>query len=173
MTSARSYRSTEIGMLRRIFGDTIDYGRVRLRRGAGLNPIAAVAFANRTPAITLGRAIHFRDDVWRDDFTGDGADFPLLAHETTHAWQYQTLLGELAGPATVALDSLTRGPNPYDVAGLAAEVHFHALGYEQQAEAVLEYARAMLAGHADDLARYGAVLKSGGLAPTGEIPGFG
>lgn len=166
----RPYRQGEIAMLAQIFGEAIDYGRVRLARGAGLNPIAAVAFRNRTPAITLGRTIHFRADVWQDDFAAAGIDAQaLLAHETTHIWQYQTQLGEIAGPPSVALDSLLRGPNPYAVAHLTAEARFEALGYEQQAEAVLEYAAAILAGHREQAVRYEAILRSAGLAETQDL----
>lgn len=164
MSHARPYRSTEIEALTPIFGGSIDYARVRLRCGPGLNPVAALAFANRTPAITLGRTIYFAASAWREDFTAEGGDFPLLAHETTHIWQYQTRLGEIVGPVSVALDSLLRGPNPYAVAHLTAEARFEALGYEQQAEAVLAFASALESGHDIDLTRYGAILRSAGLA---------
>lgn len=167
MPNARRYTDAERDQLFPIFGTSIDYGRVRLRRGAGLNPIAAVAFRNRTPAITLGATIYFNPDFWRDDFAAVSADFPLLAHETTHIWQYQTRLGEIVGPPSVALDSLFRGPNPYQVADLTAEAGFDSLGYEQQAEAVLEYAAAVLAGHETSHGRYGTILRSGGLCPAG------
>lgn len=164
MSPARPFRPTEIEALTPIFGDAIDYARVRLRRGPGLNLIAAIAFANRAPAITLGRTIYFAPSAWREDFTAEGGDFPLLAHEATHVWQYQTRLGEIAGPPSVALDSLLRGPDPYDIGGLAVDDDFGLLGYEQQAEAVLEYAKSFLAGDTNRANRFGGVLRSASLA---------
>lgn len=163
MRAARPYRSTEIDALKPIFGDAIDYGRVRLRRGPGLNPIAAIAFANRTPAITLGRTIYFAASAWREDFTVEGADFPLLAHETTHIWQYQTRLGEIAGPPSVALDSLLRGADPYDLGGLTPDTPFDALGYEQQAEVVRKFVELLLKEDGLGLAKFASVLSSVGL----------
>ncbi len=160
---ARPYLPAEMAMLTRIFGTSIDYGRVRIARGAGANLIAASAFRRRAPAITLGRTIYYRDDFYCDDFTARAEDAALLAHETTHIWQYQTRLGEALGPATVALDTLRHGDAAYDVANLTADTPFNSLGYEQQAEAVLEYAKAMLAGQRADFTRYGAVLRSGSL----------
>lgn len=159
----RPYLPGETAMLTRIFGISIDYGRVRIAKGAGLNPVAASAFQRKVPAITLGRTIYYRDDFYRDDFTARPDDAALLAHETTHIWQYQTRLGEALGPATVALDTLRQGDVAYEVADLTADTPFNSLGYEQQAEAVLEYAKAMLASHGANLARYGAILRSGGL----------
>ncbi|WP_307347724.1 eCIS core domain-containing protein [Caulobacter ginsengisoli] len=154
-------------MLTRIFGGSIDYGRVRIAKGAGANLVAIGAFQRRAPAITLGRTIYYRDDFYREDFTANPADAALLAHETTHIWQYQTRLGETLGPPTVALDTLKHGKDAYEVANLTADTDFNSLGYEQQAEAVLEYATAMLGGHAANLARYGAVLRSGGIPLPG------
>jgi hypothetical protein len=164
---ARPYLPAETAMLARIFGDSIDYGRVRIARGAGANLVALGAFQRKAPAITLGRTIHYRDDFYRDDFTVRVDDAILLAHETTHIWQYQTRLGEILGPASVALDTLRHGNAAYEVADLTAETPFNSLGYEQQAEAVLEYAKAMLGGHAANLARYGAILRSGGMPLPG------
>ena len=81
----------EIALARPVFGAGLDYARVRLVAGAGGNPIAAIAFANGNPAITLGRRIHYRAGV-AEDLAAAGIDEQaLLLHELTHVWQYRRL----------------------------------------------------------------------------------
>ncbi len=158
--SVRAYTQGERSRLRVVFGDTIDYERVAIRCGPGRNPIAAVAFANRTPAITLGSTIYMRPDVYRDDFS---ADMVLLAHETTHIWQYvNTLPGGFIGPGLIACQSLFKGgtDKAYDISGVHLGSRFNGLGFEQQAVVVESYFAAMRKRNDQRLSLCGQVLKS-------------
>ena len=77
---ARSLDADEIAELRKIYGDGIDYSRVRLKEGrAAIFSLAGRAFAHGdtiyVPPRLLGK---------------DGrADRSLLVHEMTHVWQHQ------------------------------------------------------------------------------------
>lgn len=69
-----------------MFGDAIDYGRVRIARRKW------IFFQPRRTTMAPMGTIHFhpRGDAWRDDF----ADAPialqgLFVHEMVHVWQYQ------------------------------------------------------------------------------------
>jgi type VI secretion system secreted protein VgrG len=86
----RALTEGEIALARGVFGDRIDYAIVRIRHGAGLNPIARLAFRNRrVEAIALIRTIFFKRRP-PDDFSRNG-DSGLFLHEMTHVWQYQAL----------------------------------------------------------------------------------
>ena len=87
----RPLTPAEIALARPVFGAAIDYARVRIVAGAGGNPIAAIAFANGNPAITLGRHIHYRGGVAADLAAADIEARALLLHELTHVWQYRRL----------------------------------------------------------------------------------
>jgi hypothetical protein len=82
----------EVALLRPVFGGRIDYGRVRLNDGYGLNHIAAAALSSpAADAVTLGRTIYFgrllSDDFAAAPLAGQG----LLAHEMTHVMQWAEL----------------------------------------------------------------------------------
>ena len=88
---ARPLTAGEIALARRAFGDELLYDRIRLRRGAGMNAAAAIAFMRGNPAITLSRTIYFKTP-WHDDFTAaDEKARSDLLHELTHVVQYQRL----------------------------------------------------------------------------------
>lgn len=76
----------EIAMARSIFGDSIDYRRVRLvrRKWWPLQPRGIVMAPTGN--------IHFHPDnpIWRDDFsTAEWNLQGLFIHEMTHVWQTQ------------------------------------------------------------------------------------
>src|SRR5436190_1142325 len=90
MMSARPLTQGEIALVEPVFGNALAYGRVRIRHGAGWNPIPMLAFANGNPAITLGRTIYVRDPV--ADFAEEAeARRRLFVHEMMHVWQYRAL----------------------------------------------------------------------------------
>jgi hypothetical protein len=87
----RALTAGEIALLEQAFGDRIDYGKVRLRFGAGGNAAAIAAFRNGNTAIALRRNLYFRTD-YSDDFSrADVFAQSLLHHEMTHIWQYAAL----------------------------------------------------------------------------------
>jgi type VI secretion system secreted protein VgrG len=90
MNSRRGLAEGEVALARQVFGDRIDYAIVRIRHGAGFNPLARLAFRNkRVEAIALIRTIFFKKGPV-DDFS-KGDDAGLFLHEMTHIWQYQAL----------------------------------------------------------------------------------
>ena len=86
---SRGLTSGEIAMARQIFGDSIDYGRVRVHNGEylwfGLQP-------NDT-AMTPNGEMYFNPDRFREDFSplanSYHRDQAWFMHEMTHVWQYQ------------------------------------------------------------------------------------
>lgn len=88
----RGLTAGEIALLRGVFGDGISYEKVRLRDGAGLNPLAAIALRDPTNwAMTYLNTIHFNKGHFRDDFSADDSHKALLVHEATHVWQYNKM----------------------------------------------------------------------------------
>jgi hypothetical protein len=127
-----------LARLQPVFGATLDYGAIALRRGAGRNPIAAIAFANASAAIALGNTIHVRKECWSDDYSKRG-DMGLVLHETAHMYQYaNTLPGGVLGPPLMG-----GGAFAYDISKLTADARFDDLGYEQQAVVVEAFAKAV------------------------------
>lgn len=97
-------------------------------------------------AMTIFESIHFRRDLWREDFatttwqgepTIDLLDAMLLAHEMTHVWQWQNR--DLTGyhPLKAAFEHLGN-PDPY-LFDPETEADFLSFGYEQQGAIVEEY----------------------------------
>jgi hypothetical protein len=68
----RRLRDDEIGELRKVFGDTVDYSKITIKEGK-----AGIFAGDR--AITMGNTIYVKDDK----------SLSTLIHETTHVWQFQ------------------------------------------------------------------------------------
>jgi hypothetical protein len=144
MTRGRPYTPGELARLQPVFGATVDYEIIELRRGAGRNLLAAIAFANASAAIALGTTIYVRKDCWSEDYSKCG-DMGLVFHETTHMYQYaNTLPGGVLGPPLIGLQSLLMGGGAfaYDIGNITADTVFNDLGYEQQAGVVEAFAKA-------------------------------
>ncbi|WP_174280208.1 hypothetical protein [Sphingomonas bacterium] len=73
----------ELVAARAVFGDAIDWARVRIH-ARGFTP-----FQPRRTAVTPLGAVHFRREDWRPDFSGDWAGMAWLIHELVHVWQHQ------------------------------------------------------------------------------------
>jgi hypothetical protein len=87
MTQSRSLTPGEIALARSVFGDAIDYSRVRLVRGKWW------PFQHRGIVMAPTGNVHFHPDDPRlvEDFsTAPLALQGLLIHELTHVWQTQT-----------------------------------------------------------------------------------
>jgi hypothetical protein len=115
----------EIALARSVFGDAIDYARVRMvrRKWWWLQPRGVVM------APTGNIHFHPHGDTWSDDFAGEPlARQGLFLHEMTHVWQTQRG-GRLFLP-------LMRHPFcRYDYRLIEGRP-FHRYGLEQQAEIV-------------------------------------
>jgi hypothetical protein len=87
MGSARPLTPGEVALARSIFGDAIDYGRVRIVRGKWwpLQPRGIVM------APTGNIHFHPADPRWSEDFAEERLALQgLFIHEMTHVWQAQT-----------------------------------------------------------------------------------
>jgi hypothetical protein len=159
----RRLRSSEVELLEQAFGRRIDYDRVRLREGAGLNPAAMTAFANGNSAITLRRSLYFRTH-YSDDFTQAGvAAQALLHHELTHVWQFAALgvarfLARYAGD--LAACRFSPGAMYRYVEG---ETPFASARLEAQAQMIGDYCEARLCGDVPRQTRIAANLRGSGF----------
>jgi hypothetical protein len=87
VSSARALTSGEVKLARSVFGDAIDYRRVRLvrRKWWPFQPAGIVMAPTGN--------IHFHPDsaLWSDDFSQERLSLQgLFIHEMTHVWQAQT-----------------------------------------------------------------------------------
>jgi hypothetical protein len=146
---ARTLTSGEIAALRPLFGGEIDYRRVRIHRGAQINPFALIAHQNGNPAIALGRHIYIAGRHYQDDYAGSREAFAgFVAHEMVHVWQWAN--GRL-NPVRYLWQYWTWPHHGYDIRDVTSQSRFDDLGYDQQAEVVRLY----LLG---EVARLGPVL---------------
>lgn len=125
MKSARPLTVGEVDLARSMFGDAIDYDKVRLVRGKWwpLQPRGIVM------APTGNVHFHPADPRWSDDFSqATLAMQGLLIHELTHVWQTQTR-GRYYLP-------LMRHPFCRYAYELVPGRAFNRYGLEQQAEIV-------------------------------------
>ena len=86
MKQSRALTPGEVALARSMFGDAIDYGRVRIVRGRWW------PFQHRGIVMAPTGNIHFHpeDPRWSDDFSEAPLELQgLLIHELTHVWQTQ------------------------------------------------------------------------------------
>jgi|GEM_PF-4698644 len=148
MGQERALTPNEIAQMRLVFGDSIDYGKVRIQRGGFQNDVLKL-----DGATVVQNEIRFADKY----FDGNGnftipAGINILTHEMTHIWQYQNrgigyLSDSLGGQAN---DLLLHGGDDdsyqWQDDVLLGLKEFNDLGVEQQAELVEAIGRAMRAG---------------------------
>ena len=87
MKGSRDLAAGEIELARSIFGDAIDYGRVKLVRRKWW------PFQPRGIVMAPTGNIHFHPDshLWSEDFSTERLSLQgLFIHEMTHVWQAQT-----------------------------------------------------------------------------------
>ena len=87
MKGSRPLTSGEIALARSIFGDAIDYDRVKLVRRKWW------PFQPRGIVMAPTGTIHFHPDshLWSEDFSKERLSLQgLFIHEMTHVWQAQT-----------------------------------------------------------------------------------
>lgn len=86
MHADRPLTAAEVELARSIFGEAIDYGRVRMIRGKWwpLHP------KNAAMAPTGNIHFHPQGDLWAEDFGAEPLHRQgLFIHEMTHVWQSQ------------------------------------------------------------------------------------
>ena len=87
MKPSRTLTSGEIELARSIFGEAIDYGRVRIVRGKWW------PFQPKGVVMAPTGNIHFHpaSPLWSEDFSRERLSLQgLFIHEMTHVWQAQT-----------------------------------------------------------------------------------
>ena len=135
---ARPLTEGEVALARSMFGEAIDYARVRIIRGKWwpLQPRGIVM------APTGNIHFHPADERWSEDFAKESLALQgLLIHELTHVWQTQTR-GRFYLP-------LMRHPFCRYAYAVVPDRPFDRYGLEQQAEIVRH---AFLARHGVKLA---------------------
>jgi type VI secretion system secreted protein VgrG len=151
--SRRGLTPGEVGEGRRVFGDSIDWERVRVVEETGW-PLAlarAVARLQRLPppahnAVTLGHRVFFSRRLHTDNTEAAAlrrSDLAWLIHELAHVWQFERLgigaLGQMVRP------HLRQGVDPYDYGGAeglstdGAPKSLSTFTLEQQAEIARDY----------------------------------
>jgi hypothetical protein len=123
--AARPLTEGEASLARSVFGDAIDYGRVRVLRRKWW------PFQPREVAMAPTGNLHFhpRSSLWREDFATAGIGLQaLFLHELTHVWQSQTR-GRFYLP-------LMRHPFCRYAYRLKPGRRFEAYGLEQQGEII-------------------------------------
>lgn len=119
----RELSPTEITELRRVYGDSIDYSRVRIKEGdAGL-------FSRTRRAFTLGDTIYIPPNNLEQQTGRVGTN--LLVHEMAHVWQHQNGGTDYMSEALWAQNF---GDGYKFEHGLLEGRAFHELNPEQQAE---------------------------------------
>jgi Domain of unknown function (DUF4157) len=162
MARQRPLTAGEIALARAAFADGVDYSRVRLSDGPGLQPLAHIAFAKGNPAITVGKAIYFKTG-YCPDFSAGGADRRGFIHEMTHVWQYRRL-GLPAFAARYGADFLHVGGRADDMYRYVhGKAPFADAMIEAQAEMVADYSVALWNGDPAALATFGRNLERSGL----------
>lgn len=140
----RAYTEGEIAGLRPIFGDAIDYSRVRIHDGADGNPIAMIAFSKGNPAITLGNHIfinpnnpnRYSEDYSANNFSNMAGFASFIGHESTHVWQHQN--GGL-NPFRYGWEYFTIPGDGYAIDDLDSGSSFGDLGYDRQGEVIRDF----------------------------------
>jgi hypothetical protein len=121
----RPLSGTERGEAQRVFGNNLDYGRIRVHEQASWpNWVARLGarLAGEPPpannAITLGNGLYFPVTLRTSQAhlnAGQLGHFAWLIHELAHAWQYQHVGMRYLLRAIVA--QIRLGPDAYDYGG--------------------------------------------------------
>jgi hypothetical protein len=166
---ARDLTPFEIGEARKVFGNKLDYRKIRIFEGAGLPnfiddigrilkgmPKREITVKN---AITLGNNCFFGRELKTDQITdpntkltsGQLIEMSWLIHELTHAWQFQTLGWDYLFQALDAQSKL--GASVYDYGGTNGlkkrqkeKGTLKTLNMEQQGHLVQSYYEALQKG---------------------------
>lgn len=85
----RELTSSEITMARTVFGDGVDYAKVKVHHG-GWWLFRAAGGQEKNTAVTPNGEMYYPSAIYRDNFAGDDdRDRALFMHEMVHVWQKQ------------------------------------------------------------------------------------
>ena len=138
--SCRDLVEAEVANAREIFGEALDYSRVKIFERPSFATIPAkLVLGFQGIAETPNGNIYYQDiNHYAADMTRDPKKLAVLVHEMTHAWQYQTRRGLLLSAIGEYIDA------GYDYGALynydiTDDATFAELGIEQQAGVVEDY----------------------------------
>jgi RHS repeat-associated protein len=161
----RSPTAGEIAMLTPVFNKTVDFSKVDIESGGGMDPRAWAPVANGD-AVTLGNTIHFPSSGYQPDFSlASLSDQAWLVHEVTHVYQYQN--DSNYSWAKAAKEGLRSDTYKYS---LSEHGCFQSYRYEQQAAIVADYYVASQRPWAPDLLDFMALLNQVGLGVDNRPP---
>jgi hypothetical protein len=163
MGKSRKLTSGEIALAKAAFGNKIDYKKVKLSDGPGLEPLAHIAFAKGNPAITVGSTVYFKRDYCPDFSAATMKGKRSFIHEMTHVWQYAAL-GIPAFFVRYGKDLAKAKGKPGDMYRYAHGTDpFGKAMLEAQAEMVSDYSVALWSANAANLATFAKNLKASGF----------
>jgi len=126
----RGLTEGENGMLREVYGDSIDYDRVRINKDGFIT-----GMMDRQGIVT-GNTVNVSGDIYYDDFSTASVDMQaFLVHEVGHVWQYQNVSSLTTVKA--ALEHLGSDPYKYSLDGRS----FNQYGFEQQGAILSDFYR--------------------------------
>lgn len=148
----------EVAMLSPIFNNTVDFSKVDIVSGGGMDPRAWAPIATGN-AVTLGNTIHFPSSGYQSDFSSAAlSDQARLAHEMTHVYQYQN--DPNYSWAKAANEGLRSDTYKYS---LSEHGCFKDYRYEQQAAMVAGYYAALQRSWTPALVDYEGLMNPVGL----------
>ena len=157
--------SGEISMLNQVFNNTVDFSKVNIVSGAGLDPRAWAPIATDN-AVTLENTIHFPSSGYQSDFSkANLTDQAWLAHEMTHVYQYQNNPNYSWRKA--AMEGTRSDTYKYS---LSEHGCFNDYRYEQQAAIVADYYAALQRPWSPALPDYESLLNQVGLGMNRGAP---
>ncbi|MDO4998013.1 MAG: type IV secretion protein Rhs [Neisseria sp.] len=130
--NARPLSAAEIAAAQTVFGDSLDYSRIRIHRGLPYFPWL-------NAAIVPNGHIYFPRHACPDDFTCHSPQFlRWLIHELAHVWQWQHGFHTWLGGILIACRGGYWRKRAYQSDAFSRSAHFHQLNMEQQAEAIAD-----------------------------------
>lgn len=109
--NARLLQPQEISVIRHAYGNSVNLDNVKIVRGDGGNLVAAGAFKNGHPAITIGDTIYLK--VGQANLATSPEGVRTLVHEVSHVQQYQQT-GILGVWTRVALEARGGADDAYN-----------------------------------------------------------
>ncbi|MEZ0224896.1 MAG: DUF4157 domain-containing protein [Alphaproteobacteria bacterium] len=155
--SKRHLTPGEIALAKTVFGDSLDYARVRLHNKRILPP----GIQHRHQAVAKGSDISFPRDAYAPDFSAETnpQKQSVFIHELVHVWQHQNRI--LSTPREALKETLKHKFN-YSKSylhKLSPDKELTQYGFEQQAAIIQDYFL---------LSRHGIAKSYKGRRVTGE-----
>jgi hypothetical protein len=138
--SCRGLSEAEIAIAREIFGDALDYSRIKLFDRLNYATIPAkLVLGFQGIAETPNGNIYYQDNnYYSADMTHDPEKSSILLHELAHAWQHQTRKQLLLLAIREYIDAGYDYKALYDY-DIIDSKNFSQMGIEQQASVIEDY----------------------------------